>query len=139
MSTNKQETILLWIEQSKYPDKVYHLSPNEKRHYRKAQHESEMSLCMRKSTTGLTPEESDQPVHRLDRPETCCPFISGPVIQSIVSIMTSLRRQLVKYMPTSKQIKYHFCWKNVRIFCNAMQEILTFFQQKSSVIENFTF
>ena len=41
----------------------------------------------------------------------------GPDIQSIISL-TTLRRQLVKYMP-NYIIKYTeiFCWKNVRIFC----------------------
>ena len=68
----------------------------------------------------------------------------GPVVQSIVSLTSSLRRQLVKYMPTTlsntllffvrKNVRIFcntiiFCWKNVRIFC----KILTFFQQKITV------
>ena len=45
----------------------------------------------------------------------------GPVVQSIVSLTSSLRRQLVKYMLTtlSNPLLFFFCWKNVRIFCNA--------------------
>ena len=46
----------------------------------------------------------------------------GPVVQSIVSLMTSLRRQLVKYMPTIHVLSnplLFFDGKNVRIFCTA--------------------
>ena len=44
----------------------------------------------------------------------------GPVVQSIVSLTTSLRRHFVKYN-ADYIIKFTliFCWKNVRIFCNA--------------------
>ena len=44
----------------------------------------------------------------------------GSVIQTIVSLTSSLRRQLVKYMlTTSSNPLLFFCWKNVRIFCTA--------------------
>ena len=43
----------------------------------------------------------------------------GPVVQSIVSLTTSLRGQLVKYMPTKLSNTLIFCWKKVRIFCSA--------------------
>ena len=48
-----------------------------------------------------------------------CMKLLGPVVQSIVSLMTSLRRQLVKYMPTEFSNTLIFCEKNVRIFCIA--------------------
>ena len=50
--------------------------------------------------------------------------VQGPVVQSIVSLTTSLRRHLVKYMPTTLS--------NTLLFF-AMQKILTFFQQKITV------
>ena len=31
------------------------------------------------------------------------------------------------------QMQHYFCWKNVRIFCNALQKSFTFFQQKITV------
>ena len=46
----------------------------------------------------------------------------GPVVQSIVSLTTSLRRQFVKYMLTilSNPLLFFFLLKkNVRIFCSA--------------------
>ena len=61
----------------------------------------------------------------------------GPLVQSIVSLTTSLRRHLVKYMPLSicrlhYQIHYYFfAGKMFESF--AMQKILTFFQQKITV------
>ena len=61
-------------------------------------------------------------------------FISrvlGLVVQSIVSLTTSLRRQLVKYMPTKLSNTVIFCWKNVRIFCTAKDPHI--FQQKITV------
>ena len=42
-----------------------------------------------------------------------------PVVQSIVSLTTLVRRQLVKYMPSTLSNTVIFCWKNVRIFCIA--------------------
>ena len=56
----------------------------------------------------------------------------GPVVQSIVSLTTSLRRQLVKYMPTklSNPLLF-FVEKMSESF--AVQKILTFFQQKITV------
>ena len=53
----------------------------------------------------------------------------GPVVQNILSLTTSLRRQLVKYMATTlSNTLVFFVEKNVRIFCT--QKIVTFFQQK---------
>ena len=53
----------------------------------------------------------------------------GPVVQSIVSLTTLLRRQFVKYMPTTFSNPLLFLLKNVRIFCTAFViftfEILT--------------
>ena len=48
-----------------------------------------------------------------------------PVVQSIVSLTTSLRRHFVKYN-ADYIIKFTviFCWKNVRIFCNAKAQLL---------------
>ena len=44
----------------------------------------------------------------------------GPVVQSIVTLTTSLRGHLVKYIPTTlSNTLLFFCWKNVRIFCIA--------------------
>ena len=40
----------------------------------------------------------------------------GPIVQSIVSLTASLRRQLVKYMPTT-YANTPFLWKNVRMQC----------------------
>ena len=56
----------------------------------------------------------------------------GPVVQSIVSLTTSLRRQLVKYMPTKlSNTLLFFVGKCENLF--ALQKILTFFQQKITV------
>ena len=45
-----------------------------------------------------------------------------PVVQSIISLTTSLRHQLVKYMGTIHYQKCnYFCWKNVRIFYSAKE------------------
>ena len=43
----------------------------------------------------------------------------GPVVQSIVSLTTLLRRQFVKYMPTTLSNPLLFFVENVRIFCTA--------------------
>ena len=40
----------------------------------------------------------------------------GPVVQSIVSLTTLLRRQFVKYLLTTYANTSLFCWENVRIF-----------------------
>ena len=51
----------------------------------------------------------------------------GLLVQNIVSL-TALRRQLVKYVPTTKNVIKHtyVCWKNVRISCSAKEShILT--------------
>ena len=53
----------------------------------------------------------------------------GPVVQSIVSLTTSLRRQLVKYMPTKLSNTLLFFVGNMSESF-ALQKILTFFQQK---------
>ena len=47
-------------------------------------------------------------------------MVLGPVVQSVVSLTTSLRHHFVKYMPTtlSNQLLC-FVEKNVRIFCSA--------------------
>ena len=43
----------------------------------------------------------------------------GPVLQSIVSLTTSLRRQLVKYMLATLSNTLLFFVEKVRIFCSA--------------------
>ena len=54
--------------------------------------------------------------------------ILGPVVQSIVSPTTSLRHQLVKYMPTTlSNTLLFFVGKMLESFA---VQILTFFQQK---------
>ena len=42
----------------------------------------------------------------------------GPVVQSIVSLTSSLRGQLSSYL-LYNQILWNFCWKNERSFCTA--------------------
>ena len=56
--------------------------------------------------------------------------VQGPVVQSIVSLTSSLRRQLVKYMPTTNQNPLLFFVGKCE---NLLHKILTFFQQKSCV------
>ena len=51
----------------------------------------------------------------------------GPVVQSIVSLMSSLRGQLVKYFMTITKYTDIFVEKMRVAF--AMQKLLTFFQQ----------
>ena len=58
-------------------------------------------------------------------PTICCGDLTakdfrrlGPVVQSIIRITTTLRRQLVKYMLTTLSNAVVFLLKNVRIFCN---------------------
>ena len=68
--------------------------------------------------------------------------LQGPVVQSVDSLTTSLRRQLVKYMMTTYICKYTiiFCSKNVRIFCNAKDShILPTKNNSVFVIHVFTF
>ena len=64
----------------------------------------------------------------------------GPVVQSIVSLTKSLRRQLVKYicvLQLSNMLLF-FVGKMLESF--AVQKILTFFQQKNnSIFVLFTF
>ena len=63
----------------------------------------------------------------------------GSVVQSIVSLTTSLRRQLVKYMPTNlSNTLLFFCRKNVRIFCAAKDSHI-FLTKNNSVFVIFTF
>ena len=61
----------------------------------------------------------------------------GPVAQSIVSLTTSLRRQVAKVSicRLNYQIHCYFCWKNVRIFCSAKDSHI-FQQQKKQCICN---
>ena len=55
----------------------------------------------------------------------------GPVVQSIVTLTSSLSGQLVKCFTTlSLNILIFFVEKNERSFCIALQKLLTFFQQK---------
>ena len=56
----------------------------------------------------------------------------GPVVQSIVSLTTLLRRHLVKYMPTNLSNTLLFFVEKMRE-SYAVQKILTFFQQKITV------
>ena len=69
----------------------------------------------------------NQPVklHRLAR-------VLGPVVQSIVSLTTSLRRQLNKYAWTTLSNMLLFCWKNVRshIFSTKNDSIFVIFTFK---------
>ena len=60
------------------------------------------------------------------------PPVQGPVVQSIVSLTTSLRRHFVKYMLTTLSNPLSFF---VEKMCEsfAVQKILTFFQQKITV------
>ena len=51
----------------------------------------------------------------------------GPVVQSIVSLTRSLRRQLNEFMHC------YFCWKNVRSFCSKLQKLLNIGTKKSIV------
>ena len=63
--------------------------------------------------------------------------ILGPVVQRIVSLTTSLIRQLVKYMPTTlSNTLYFLLKKNLRIFCNA-KDYHIFPTKNSSVFEIF--
>ena len=65
--------------------------------------------------------------------------VLGPVVQSIVSLTTSLRRQLVKYMLTKlSNTLLFFCWKNVRIFCSAKDSHI-FSTKNNSVFVIFMF
>ena len=57
----------------------------------------------------------------------------GPVVQSIVSLTMSLRRELVKYMPTILS-KTLLCFVGKMWDSFALQKILTFFQQKITVL-----
>ena len=59
-----------------------------------------------------------------------CPYNhQGPVVQSIVSLTTSLRGHLFKYIPTTlSNTLLFFVGKMRESF--AMQKILSFFQQK---------
>ena len=52
----------------------------------------------------------------------------GPVVKSIVSLTTSLRRPLVNFMQTIVSNMLYFCWKNVRIFCS--KKLSHFFNKK---------
>ena len=47
------------------------------------------------------------------------PILHGPVIQSIVSLTSSLRDQLAKFLWLYYQIYWYFLWKNERSFCTA--------------------
>ena len=63
----------------------------------------------------------------------------GPVVQSIVSLTSSLRGQLVKYFMTLSPNKQIFFVHKMRE-AFAMQNLLTFFQQKNiGVFEILTF
>ena len=55
--------------------------------------------------------------------------ILGPVVQSIVSLTSSLRGRLVKYFMTLLLNTLKFCVEKMRETF-ALQKILTFFQQK---------
>ena len=52
--------------------------------------------------------------------------LQGPVVQSIVSLPTSLRCKLVQYMLTTLANPFLFLLKNVRIFCNACKRFSHF-------------
>ena len=65
----------------------------------------------------------------------------GPVVQSIVSLTTSLRCQFVKYMPTTlSNPLLFFVGKNVKIFCIAWIcniDVLNFNETLTNDIVNF--
>ena len=54
----------------------------------------------------------------------------GSVVQSIVSLATSIQRQLVKYMPTTLLNTLLFLLEKCE---NLFQKILTIFKQKITV------
>ena len=58
-------------------------------------------------------------VHKMTQIKILFKNYLGPVVQSIVSLTMSLRRQLVKYMLTTYANTSLFLLKNVRIFCTA--------------------
>ena len=62
----------------------------------------------------------------------------GPVVQSIVSLTTSLRRQLVKYMWTTYQICYYFLLEKCEnlLLCKRFSH---FFNKNDSIFVIFTF
>ena len=53
----------------------------------------------------------------------------GPVVQSIVSLTSSLRGQLFKYFTLYNQIHWYFFVEKMRVVF-ALEKLLTFFQQK---------
>ena len=54
----------------------------------------------------------------------------NPVVQSIASLTSLLKGQLVKCFPTLLSNTLVFLLKNKKSFCMALQKLLTFFQQK---------
>ena len=52
----------------------------------------------------------------------------GPVVQSIVSLTMSLRRQLVSICQLQYKIQCNFLLKNVRIFCNVHLFVISTFK-----------
>ena len=58
----------------------------------------------------------------------CTVCNQGPVVQSIVSLTTSFRGHLVKYIPTTLSNTLLFFVGKI-----ALQKILSFFQQKITV------
>ena len=75
----------------------------------------------------------------------CSPSISslmdsdlGPIVQSIVSLTTLLRRQLVKYMWTTLSYTLSFFVEKMRIFCTTKDSHI-FSTKNISVFVIFTF
>ena len=46
------------------------------------------------------------------------------VVQTIISLKTSFKRQLVKYIPTTGSTHCYFCLKSVRTSCSAKENIM---------------